>query len=293
MSLWSRVEYWLEEPQLVVRAEVLRVAAPLVVLGFMAGRIAHVGDWIGGEGFRVPDLGGDWTQPLYVPPLPLWAARAVGALMIASGLSVVVGFKTKWSALVFAATLAFVALSDRLAAYSVSKLGPTIMIAIAASSAGTRLSIDSRGKKKKKAKLARGAPALRFVQALPIVIYSASGIAKMRGDWLKDPLVLWSQMHGNYQTWLAFWLATVLPAWAWTAMQGATLVFEVLAPIWFALRRTRNIALVFGITMHVMIALLFAPVVWFSLLMITLLVAGHLPDRFFEVVEMRYARARR
>jgi len=297
MSLIARIEYWLDEPQHVLRAETLRVLAPLVVLGFMSARLAHVGDWIGDEGFRVPDLGGDWTQPLYVPALPSWAADAVGAAMVVSALLVVVGFKTKPSALVFASICAFVALSDRLAAYSVSKLAPTITLAIFASTAGARVSIDAlrkrpRKKKKKKAKPALEkdflpCAAIRFIQVLPVVIYSASGVAKMRGDWLKEPLVLWSQIHGNYQTWLAFALASSLPAWTWTAMQATVLAFEVGAPLWFSWRRTRPYAVIYGLTMHVMIALLFAPVTWFSLLMITMLVVGYAPDRVFERVALK------
>ncbi len=295
MSVISRIEYWLDEPQHVLRAETLRIFAPLVVLGFMSSRLAHVSDWIGDEGFRVPDLGGDWTQPLYIPPLPSWGAQTVGAVMVISALFVVIGFKTKPSALVFAATCAFVALSDRLAAYSVSKLAPTIALAIAASTAGTRLTFKRTKPKKKKKKKSKEdflpCAAIRFVQVLPVVIYSASGIAKIRGDWLKEPLVLWSQIHGNYQTWLAFFLASSLPAWMWTAMQATVLAFETLAPIWFAWRRTRKYALAYAITMHVMIALLFAPVTWFSLLMITMLVAGYAPDRFFEHVQILETRA--
>jgi uncharacterized membrane protein YphA (DoxX/SURF4 family) len=291
MSLSERWRWWIEEPQNPRRAELLRIAMPLVILGFMSARIAHVGDWIGDEGFRVPDLGGDWSQPLYVPPLPMWAAYLVVTTMMASAACVVVGFKTRPAALVCAATLAFVALSDRLAAYSVSKLSPTLMLVIAASTAGTHFSIDAyrkrkrTSKKKKKTKPASWPPggAIRFAQALPLVIYSASGIAKMRGDWLKDPLVLWTQIHGNYQTWLAFRLASALPAWAWTAMQGTTLAFETLAPLWFLIRPTRRFALLYGLAMHAMIAMLFGPVVWFSLLMMVLLLVGYAPDRFFDL----------
>jgi hypothetical protein len=218
----------------------------------------------------------------------MWAAVTIGFLMVASGLTASLGIRTRQSAFVFACTLAFVALSDRLAAFTVSKLSPVIMLAVALSPAGSRLGVDAYWKRRrggKKPKRLRAVGATRFLQLLPVVMYSASGIAKARGDWLKVPLVLWTQLHSSLQTPIAFALASVLPAWTWTLFQGLVLAFEVFAPLWFGLRRTRPFALVFGLGMHAMIGLMFGPVIWFSLLMMTLLVAGYLPDRFLEPVE--------
>ncbi len=285
---FKRISYWLEEPVPTLRIEIVRIVMPLVTLGFMSERIAHVGEWIGDQGFRVPDLGGDWRQPLYVPPLPMWAAMGVVSIMVASGLSVVLGIRTRVSAIVFAMTLAFVALSDRLAAFTVSKLSPVIMIAIASSQAGARLGVDAWLKRRrggKKPRKLRPSGPTRFVQLMPVVIYSASGIAKVRGDWLKEPLVLYSHLHTSLQTPISLALATTLPAWTWTLLQGLVLLFEVFAPLWFGVRRTRMIAFVFGIGMHVMIGLMFGAVIWFSLLMITLLVAGYMPERWLEPLD--------
>jgi uncharacterized membrane protein YphA (DoxX/SURF4 family) len=279
---------WLDEPIPVLRIEIVRILAPLAILGFMSGRLVHADEWIGDAGFRVPDLGGDWRQPLYVPALPSVLAWAVAATMVASGLACSLGYKTRPSALVFAATLVFVALSDRLAAFTVSKMSPAVVLAIAAGPAGTRLGFDARLKAR-----AGGAPAqamqpmgsMRFLQLLPVTIYSASGIAKARGDWLSVPLVLWSHLHDSYQTALSFALASALPGWSWTLMQGLVLAFEMLAPLWFGLARTRPYAMVFGLGMHAMIGLCFGPVLWFALLMMTLLVGGYLPERYLEPLD--------
>jgi uncharacterized membrane protein YphA (DoxX/SURF4 family) len=278
-----RLGEWLEEPTPVLRIEITRICAPLAILGFMSTRIAHADEWIGDAGFRVPDLGGDWRQPLYIPALPSWAAWAVAGVMVVSGLGCCLGIKTRASALVFASTLAFVALSDRLAAYTVTKLSPVVVLAIALSPAGARLGVDAywrRRKTGKRPKKLRRSGAVRFLQLLVVVIYSASGIAKARGDWLKVPLVLWSHVHDSYQTSVAFALASVLPAWTWTLFQGMVLAFELFAPLWFGLSRTRTWALLFGLSMHTMIGLMFGPVRWLALLMMTLLVAGYLPERF-------------
>lgn len=289
---------WIEKPVPIVRLEIVRIAAPLAILGFMAPRLVHADEWLGDAGFRVPDLGGDWRQPLFIPALPVGLAWLVAAAMVASGLACAAGWKARTSALVFAATLAYAALADRLAAFTVSKLSPAIALAIAAGPAGTRLSIDAwrmrrRGaagpdrlrSRREDSEATQSSGAVRFLQLLPVVIYSASGIAKARGDWLRVPLVLWSHVHDSYQTPLAFALASVLPAWAWTVSQGLVLAFESLAPLWFGLERTRPAALVFGLGMHAMIGLMFGPVRWFALLMMTLLFAGQAPERLLAPIE--------
>jgi len=279
---------WLDEPLPVLRVEIVRIAAPLAILGFMSGRLAHADEWVGDAGFRVPDLGGDWRQPLYVPPLPSALAWVLAAAMVAAGLACAVGYKTRASALVFATTLVFVAVSDRLAAFTVSKLSPAVILGVAAAPAGSRLGLDAwlasrRGRPAPEPFQPMGAA--RFLQLLPVTIYSASGIAKARGDWLTTPLVLWSHLHDSYQTRLSFLLASTLPGWSWTAMQGLVLAFEVLAPLWFGLARTRPFAFVFGLGMHAMIGLCFGPVVWFALLMMTLLVGAYMQERFLEPLE--------
>jgi hypothetical protein len=283
-----RIALWLDEPLAVLRLEIVRIAAPLAILGFLSARLAYADEWIGDGGFHVPELDGDWRQPLYIPPLGTWAAWSIAALLVISALACVLGIRTRQSAVVFAAALAFVALSDRLAAFTVSKLSPAVMLAVAAGPAGSRLGVDAYFKRKKsgkRPKVCRPSGAIRFVQLLPVVIYSASGIAKARGDWLTHPLVLWSHVHDSYQTPVAFALASVLPGWTWTLMQGLVLAFELLAPLWFGLSRTRTPALLFGLGMHAMIGLMFGPVRWFALLMITLLLAGYLPERFLEPLD--------
>ena len=277
-----RILAWFERPTPVLRIEIVRICAPLAILGFMRGRIVHADEWMGDAGFRVPDLGGDWRQPLYIPALPSCAAWAVATAMVMSGLACCLGVKTRTSALVFAATIVFAALSDRLETYTETKLAPAVMLAVAFSPAGARLGAEAYWKRKrsgKRPKKFRTARSVRFLQLLVVVMYSASGIAKVRGDWLNVPLVLWSHLHDCYQTPIAFALASLLPAWSWTLFQAVVLAFELLAPLWLGWSRTRTGALLFGLSMHAMIGLMFGPVRWLALLMMTLLVAGYLPGK--------------
>ena len=274
---------FIDAPQPALRIEIIRVFAPLATLGFMSSRLAHVDEWIGEGGFHVPDLGGsDWRQPLYIPQLPSWAAFAVGAIMVASGLAVSVGLRARRAALIFAATLVFVALSDRLSAFTVSKLSPAVMLALAASPCGERYSLDAWLRRRRdpdftpKDEIPGGS--IRFFQLLLVVFYSASGIFKIRNEWLKSPIVLWTHLHDSYQTSISYWLSFAVPTFGWTALQGVVLILETLAPVWFALRRTRTPALVLAVGMHAMIGLMFWPVRWFALLMITMWLGAYLPD---------------
>jgi uncharacterized membrane protein YphA (DoxX/SURF4 family) len=286
--MFREISDWLDEPLPVLRIEIVRILAPLAILGFMSGRLAHADEWIGDAGFRVPDLGGDWRQPIFVPALPSSLAWAVAVTMIVSGLACSIGYRARTCAAVFAATLVFVAISDRLAAFTVSKLSPAVMLAVATGPSGSRLGLDAWRDRKhggEPPERLRAMGSVRFLQILLVTIYSASGIAKARGDWLSVPLVLWSHLHDSYQTRLSFALASVMPGFSWTVMQGLVLAFESLAPLWFGLAKTRNYAFVFGLGMHTMIGLCFGPVVWFALLMMTLLLAGYMPERLLAPLE--------
>jgi uncharacterized membrane protein YphA (DoxX/SURF4 family) len=270
-------------PRPIARLVALRIFAPLAILGFMSSRIAHPDDWLSDLGFRVPELSG-WQQPLSLPALPSWAAWSICVGLVVSGIATSLGALTRWSSAVFAALLAYVALADRLAAFTVSKLSPVIVLVLCLSPSGARASIDAWWRGRKDPKTPR--PALvaggcvSFFQILLPVFYFSSGKAKAQGDWLSVPYVLWTHLHDSYQTPVSWLLANHLPAWAWTAIQGAVLAFECGAPLWFALPFTRRYALAFGVAMHLGIGLMFGPVIWFSLLMITLLVSSYAPEHW-------------
>ncbi|HEY2748452.1 MAG TPA: HTTM domain-containing protein [Polyangia bacterium] len=266
---------WLTAPQPIWRLALLRVLVPLVVLGFLSSRLVHADYWLSPRGFQVPDLrGGDWRQPLYLPPIPPWAAWCVAAATVISGLMLAAGFLTRVAGSVFAALLVYLALADRLEAFTVSKLAPALVLALVYGPSGARWGVDAW--RKKSAVTVDTSGTLRFFQVFLVVMYSGSGIAKMRGDWLDKP-VLWSHVHDDYQTAVSYFLVRSLPGGAWSILQWMTLAFEVGAPLWFALRWTRRPALVAGLGMHAMIGLMFGPVIWFALLMSSLLVACYAP----------------
>ncbi len=274
-----------EEP--IERLVLLRMVVPLAVLGFMSSRLVHADHWIGDAGFCLPNLHGDWRQPMYFAPLAPPLAWALATMMVLAGLGMSVGLFFRTSSAIFAATLVYVALADRLSAFTVSKISPVIVLALLGSGAGSAYSVDAWRARARKVTLTRPerVGTIRFLQAFLCAFYCASGVAKMRGDWLSRGDVLWTQLGDSYQTQFSYTLANTLPGFAWTALQGATLAFEVLAPLWLSWSRSRPFALVYGIVMHAMIGAMFWPVRWFALLMMTLLVGAFMPqsslERFF------------
>ena len=269
-------------PQPVERLAFLRIVLPLVILGFLFSRLRHAGHWIGSSGFHVPDLQRvDYRQPVYLPALPDPAAWAVAVALVVSGLALSAGFRTRSSGLVFAALLFYVALADRLAAFTVSKIAGVLALALAVSAAGARYGVDAWRHQRANPETdpVRVVPAgeLRFLQLFLLVIYLGSGICKARGEWLERTDILWTHLHDSYQTPISHMLANVSPSWMWPVLQWATLVFEIGAPLWFTLAATRLPALGFGLLLHLGIGLFFGPVIWFSLVMMTLLLGGFAP----------------
>src|SRR5262249_7162744 len=150
------------------------------------------------------------------------------------------------------------------------------------SPAGARYSIDAWQRERRGDV---GAPpelvasgSVRFFQLFLPVFYCASGLCKARGEWLTNPYVLWTHVHDSYQTSVSWAIAQVMPLFGWRALQLLVLGLELFAPLWLAWRRTRGLALCLFVGMHAMIGLMFGPVKWFALLMITLLCASYLPE---------------
>ncbi len=291
-----RLREWLVEPQAIERLALLRIAIPLAVLGFLSSRLAHADHWLGPAGFHVPDLGGDWRQPLYLPPMPTAAAWVVAAGIAASGLCLSAGLATQPAAAVFALLVGYTTLADRLEAFTVNKLAPVLTLALFIAPSGARYGVDAWRRERRDP--AAPVPTeveggvVRFFQLFLCTMYSASGIAKARGDWLHHQ-VLWTHLHDQYQTQVAWLIMRVFPGWLWWALQWVVLAFEAGAPLWFGLRWTRMPALVIGLGMHAMIGLMFGPVVWFALLMGVILLACFAPEAVLVGLMMPLERANR
>ena len=210
-------------------------------------------------------------------------AWTLAVLVVASGLATAAGALTRISSAIFGALLIYTTLADRLEAFTVSKLGTCLVIALAFTPCNARWSVDAWWKQRRDPKLKLPTHVsggnVRFFQILVPVFYMSSGFSKAWGDWLSYPYVLFTHLHDSYQTWVAWFAANHVTAWMWSVMQYTTLAFEIGAPLWFSLPWTRKWAMLYGIAMHTMIGLMFGPVIWFALLMITILIGAFI--KFF------------
>ncbi len=281
------------KPKPIVRLEVVRIFAPLAILGFMSTRVAHPIDWLATTGFRIPEVAGDWRQRAHLPPIDPWLAYVVCIGIVVSALATAAGAFTRWSAGVLAVLLAYVALADRLSAFTVSKIGPVIALALALAPSGTKWSVDAWRKQRKDKAYVPPAfvsgGCVSFFQFFLPAFYFSSGFYKFHGDWWDhyNDHVLFTHLHDSYQTPVSWLLANHLPGIAWTVLQWITLVFEMGAPLWFLLPWTRTPALIWAVSMHAMIGLMFGPVTWFALLMMTLLVASYAPATLLDPTLVR------
>ena len=290
----SREAPWIERflygPQPIVRLEFIRVFAPLAILGFLSGRIPYANDWLTSAGFQIPDLGTGPHQPIYLAPLLSSVAWGLMIVTVVAGIALSIGFFTRISAAVFTLCLGYLALADRLAAFTVSKLGTIIVLALFLSPCGARWSVDAWRRHRRAPDALQpttvSGGSVRFFQLLLVAGYFSSGVAKAKGDWLHYNDAVWSHLHYSYQTWIAYWLTQHMPAVFWVVSQWIVLAFEAGAPLWFALPWTRKPALFVGLGMHLFIGTCFGPVVWFALLMMVLLIGGYLPS---EWIPRRFA----
>jgi len=287
LPAWPGLHAWLFDPQPIARLCTVRILVPLAILGFMSSRLVHADHWIGSAGFHVPNLGhDDYRQPIYVPPLPNGLAWTVAVLTVASGLAVAAGLLTRGSSALFAALLLFLALADRLAAFTVSKLGAVLALALAFTPCGANASLDSWLRRRDASatpppKLVSGGN-VRFFQILLAVMYCATGVGKARGDWLERNDVIFTNLHDSYQTAISYFLSSHIPAAGCTAFQWLVLTLELGAPLWFALPLTRLPAVVLLLGMHAVIGLSFGPVVWFAIMMASLLIGCFAPAPLLE-----------
>ena len=271
-------------PQPLVRLAFLRICLPPAILGFLSLRLAHAADWLSVDGFSVPRMAdGDWRQPLYLAPLQLWQAWALCGITVAAGAAFCLGLYTRLAGALFAACLIYLALADRLAAFTVSKLGAVLILSLVFTPCGETASLDVLRR--------RSAPKpfctwgnVRFFQVMLAIFYCLSGLAKVRGDWLSEPNVLFSHLQDSYQTWAAYFLAGHVPLGVWHSLRWAVMGLEVGAPLWFALPWTRKPAVLAALGMHAFIGIGFGPVAWFALLMAVYVTGAYAPPGWLKAV---------
>lgn len=265
---------WWSGTEPVARYRLFEIVFTSAFLVYMARNLLTPFEWLTGGGFHLSEGLQRGTALPPFPLLPVWAVPLFAFSLLFSGFAVV--FRHQWRRFGFAA-LALLALYgegvDSASAFALNKIYGAgfifLLLAPGYEGAPPRGSIAS----------------VRAFQGMLLTIYFATGFTKVwGGDWLDHTDVVWSHAQGYYCTGFAAFLLRNLPPFAWTVIQYSVLVFELGAPVWFTWRRTRLVAILFGLSFHLGIALMMKAVWVFSLQMTTFYVLFLREERAWETL---------
>ena len=223
-----------------------------------------VAEWLTEAGFHLTSA--EWQAlgyPASFPLLPLWGAWLYVVGMVAAWLVLMLrpGWR-RWALGALFVGAVYAQGVDYLSASSANKQSIAVFAILLTGPGLWRDAATGRWMV--------SAATVRALQATLLVLYFAAGWAKaFAGDWLKYSDVLFTQVQGVHRNELAAWALRNVPMGAWTFMQWLALGFELLAPVLIGWRRLRPLGLVLGIGMHLIIALLMAKLIFFSLQMWT------------------------
>jgi hypothetical protein len=268
VSAWVRraAELWFG-PSDGVRIAVFERVLTYALFVYSASWFTHASEWLTTEGYR-PSAAASHGLQLPVPPLPPEALPWFVVIYFGSMIAVALGLARRIALPILWCGLLYVTTVDRLSAFSMNKIYLVAYLVL------WLAPLRDHGER-----LASAWP-LRTLQATLILQYFGAGVCKaVHGDWLAHADTLWYQLQLPYRTTLGAWIVRELPLGAVTAMQHAALVFELLAPALFIVARLRPIGMIWGLGMHLMIALTMYKVGLFALQNVAFYVLFLPPER--------------
>ena len=246
--------YFFEETD-PVRLDAFRVSLGLAMFFYffsISRGWSVAGEWLTNRGFHVSGT--------LLPSMPVASLLPVswlpwfGALFFASLILWILGFHPRTLGCLVLGLVSYVSFADVLSNYSVNRL---FMIGLAVLCCARRGSSQTVWP-------------IRILQMVLVLQYFMAGWAKVfYGDWLRDPLTLWSQLQVYYMNGFCAWVLPKVPLKAWSAMQYGTLLFELSAPFLFFIRKLRPVGLICGAVFHLIIALLMQDLIYFGLQMMS------------------------
>jgi hypothetical protein len=259
---WDLKRIWMAE----IDGLPLRLFEILFTLTFLWRFISKLffwEEWLTEAGFHLTS-GEQWSMgyPLPYPLLSPWMVPVLALITLGGGLMVIFFRWRRLGLILCFLTATYTGGVDYLSASSQERIY-VVIYALLATGPGLRRAAAGGYI------VASAMP--RVLQVTLVLIYFVAGYSKCYpGDWLKYSDVVYTHVQGFHRTDLAAWMIRTLPVWCWTVIQGATILFEVFAPVWFYWKRTRLLAIVYGFQMHLGIALLMKGLIFFSAQMLTL-----------------------
>lgn len=274
-ALLDRCQNFWVGPVDAVRLDAFRMLTAACLLCYLLCRWPYAEEWLTASGFHV-QKGWYLYQPIVFPLLPRAALPWLGGLCAGSVLALLIGWRRRVAAAVAFGCLLYISYADLLMVFTINKL---FLVSLAVFVLAPRR-IPGRGSTPAR----HSAWPVRILQATLLLSYFGAGWCKsVRGDWLKDAYVLWTQVQGVYRTDLAAWLLRILPLGVWSWMQYAALTFELSAPLLFAWRPSRLVGFLWGIGFQLLVALTMYELIYFSLQLMTYYVLFMDPERLHAI----------
>jgi len=269
------LDFWFEavDP---VRLDTFRVLFSIVLLLYLGVRLMHPYEWLTSYGFHYTAETRLGIDPVPWPLLPAYLVPPFVALLVGSIVCLIAGWRVRLCLWVVLALVVYIQYVDWLTISTPNKLF-ILGYAVLALAPPLR----SQGPD---GALRQSAWPVRVLQATLLIQYFTAGTCKIVfGDWFLHTDVLWSQVQGVHRTDTAAFLLRTLPKQAWSLMMYSALLFEILAPLLFAMRRTRWLAFVWGFSFHVLVGATMGKIIYFGLQMTSFYVL------FMEPAQLRIA----
>ncbi len=251
------LDFWFEaiDP---VRLDTFRVLFSIVLLLYLAVRLLHPYEWLTSFGFHYTAETRLIDDPMPWPLLPSFLVPPFVALLVASNICLIVGWRVRFFLWVVLAMVVYIQYVDGLRISTPNKLCIVGFAVLAVA--------PPRSRPEAGGALLQSAWPVRVLQATLLIQYLTAGTCKVVfGDWFLHSDVLWSHVQGVHRTDIAAFLLRNLPKEAWSFMMYSALAFEILAPVLFAIRRTRLLACVWGFGFHMLVAATMTNLIYFGL----------------------------
>ncbi len=259
-----------------VRLDSFRVLFSIALLLYLGVRLLHPYEWLTSFGFHYTAETRLGIDPVPWPLLPAFLVPPFVALLVASSVCVIIGWRVRLFLWVTLALVVYIQYVDGLTISTPNKLFIVGFAVLALA--------PPRSRQEAGGALLQSAWPVRVLQATLLIQYLTAGTCKVVfGDWFLHTDVLWSHVQGVHRTDIGAFLLRVLPKQAWSVMMYSALAFEILAPVLFAFRRTRLLACVWGFSLHLLVAATMNKLIFFGLQMTTFYVLFLEPEQLRTV----------
>jgi hypothetical protein len=275
------LDFWFKP----VRAERLVLFQRLFTLTFfiyLLGWTSSATEWLTTEGFHLSARATSRAYPAPFPALPpSWLVPFV-IYLFGSTVAVILDVGGRLAKANLCGLAVYVQMVDQPSSFTLNKLYVVFFFFLTIAPQVMTAKDGSRW---------QAAWGVRFIQATIIIQYCTAGICKAAcGDWLYNPQVLYTHTVGIYRTPIAAVVVEYTPYFLWIVFAWSALLFELMAPVVFILRRTRTFACLWGASFHIGVAVLMKDLIFFSQQMMTTYVL-FLKDEWVQKAETLFERA--